>query len=138
MAAADRMKRRKGAATCPRQIPERSQSSATTILPHCRASGSALDAENRSVAIEGATLLYRRFGNAGAEAALVERLAQDREVTLVANGDNDTMMITENSYLLAHHIPNVQLRIYPDAGHAFLNQYPELFPDHVNAFLNGG
>jgi pimeloyl-ACP methyl ester carboxylesterase len=57
---------------------------------------------------------------------------------LVANGDNDTMMITENSYLLTHHIPNAQLRIYPDAGHGFLNQYPELFADHVNAFLNGG
>jgi pimeloyl-ACP methyl ester carboxylesterase len=48
------------------------------------------------------------------------------------------MMITENSYLLAHHIPNAQLRIYPDAGHGFLNQYPELFADHVNAFLTGG
>jgi hypothetical protein len=34
--------------------------------------------------------------------------------TLVANGDNDTMMITENSYLLAHHLPNAQLRIYGD------------------------
>jgi hypothetical protein len=30
--------------------------------------GSALDAENRSVAIEGATLVYRRFGNAETEA----------------------------------------------------------------------
>jgi pimeloyl-ACP methyl ester carboxylesterase len=52
--------------------------------------------------------------------------------------DNDTMMITENSHLLAHHLPNAQLRISPDAGHGFLNQYPELVADHVNAFLNGG
>jgi pimeloyl-ACP methyl ester carboxylesterase len=37
-----------------------------------------------------------------------------------------------------HHIPNAQLRICPDAGHGFLNQYPELFAAHVNAFLNGG
>jgi pimeloyl-ACP methyl ester carboxylesterase len=66
------------------------------------------------------------------------RLGAITQPTLVANGDNDTMMITENSYLLAHHIPNAQLRIYPDAGHGFLNQYPELFADHVNAFLNGG
>jgi pimeloyl-ACP methyl ester carboxylesterase len=57
---------------------------------------------------------------------------------LPTNGDNDTMMHTENSYLLAHHLPNAQLRIYPDLGHGFLDQYPELFVDHVKAFLNGG
>ena len=58
--------------------------------------------------------------------------------TFVANGDNDRWMITENSRLLAHHLPNSELRIYPDSGHGFLDQYPELFADHVNSFLNGG
>jgi pimeloyl-ACP methyl ester carboxylesterase len=57
--------------------------------------------------------------------------------TLVANRDNDPMMITENSYLLARDVPNAQLRIYPDAGDGFLDQYPEQFADHVNAVLNG-
>ena len=66
------------------------------------------------------------------------RLAAITQPTLVANGDNDTMMITENSYLLAHHLPNAHLRIYPDAGHGFLNQYPEQFADHVASFLDGG
>jgi pimeloyl-ACP methyl ester carboxylesterase len=66
------------------------------------------------------------------------RLAAITMPVLVANGDNDPMMITENSYLLAHHLPNAQLRIYPDAGHGFLDQYPEQFADHVNAFLGGG
>ena len=47
------------------------------------------------------------------------------------------MMITQNSHLLADHLPNAQLRIYPDAGHGFLDQYPNEFADHVNAFLNG-
>ena len=58
--------------------------------------------------------------------------------TFVANGDNDRGMITENSHLLAHHLPNSELRIYPDSGHGFLDQYPELFADHVKSFLNGG
>jgi pimeloyl-ACP methyl ester carboxylesterase len=49
-----------------------------------------------------------------------------------------TMVITGNSRLLAHHLPNAQLRIYPDSGHGFLDEYPELFGDHVCAFLNGG
>ncbi len=65
----------------------------------------------------------------------LNRLAGITQPTFVANGDNDTMMHTQNSYLLAEHLPNAQLRIYPDAGHGFLNQYPELFAADVHAFL---
>jgi pimeloyl-ACP methyl ester carboxylesterase len=65
----------------------------------------------------------------------LNRLAGITQRTLVANGDNDTMMHTQNSRLLAERLPNAQLRIYPDAGHGFLNQYPELFADDVHAFL---
>ena len=46
------------------------------------------------------------------------------------------MMHTKNSQLLAERLPNAHLRIYTDANHGFLNQYPELFADHVTAFLN--
>jgi pimeloyl-ACP methyl ester carboxylesterase len=66
----------------------------------------------------------------------LNRLAGITQPAFVANGDNDTMMHTHNSYLLAEHLPNAQLRIYPDAGHGFLNQYPELFADDVHAFLD--
>ena len=65
----------------------------------------------------------------------LNRLAGITQPALVANGDNDTMMHTENSHLLAGRLPNAQLRIYPDAGHGFLDQYPELFADDVQAFL---
>jgi pimeloyl-ACP methyl ester carboxylesterase len=65
----------------------------------------------------------------------LNRLAGITQPTFVANGDNDTMMHTQNSHLLAEQLPNAQLRIYPDAGHGFLNQYPELFADHIRAFL---
>jgi pimeloyl-ACP methyl ester carboxylesterase len=65
----------------------------------------------------------------------LNRLAGITQPTFVANGDNDTMMHTQNSHLLAERLPNAQLRIYPDAGHGFLDQYPELFADHVRAFL---
>jgi pimeloyl-ACP methyl ester carboxylesterase len=71
------------------------------------------------------------------EPSKLARLGAITQPTLVANGDDDPMMITENSHLLAHHLPNAQLRIYPDAGHGFLDQYPTEFADHVNAFLNG-
>jgi pimeloyl-ACP methyl ester carboxylesterase len=65
----------------------------------------------------------------------LNRLAGITQPTLVANGDNDTMMHTQNSHLLAERLPNARLRIYSDAGHGFLNQYPELFADEVHAFL---
>lgn len=68
----------------------------------------------------------------------LSRLAAIIQPTLIAAGDNDPLMITENSRLLAQHLPNAQLRIYPDSGHGFLDQYPEQFADHVRAFLNGG
>jgi pimeloyl-ACP methyl ester carboxylesterase len=65
----------------------------------------------------------------------LNRLAGITQPTFVANGDNDTMMHTQNSHLLAERLPNAQLRIYPDANHGFLNQYPEEFADDVHAFL---
>jgi pimeloyl-ACP methyl ester carboxylesterase len=65
----------------------------------------------------------------------LNRLAGITQPTLVANGDNDTMMHTQNSHLFAERLPDARLRIYPDAGHGFLNQYPELFADDIRAFL---
>jgi pimeloyl-ACP methyl ester carboxylesterase len=65
------------------------------------------------------------------------RLAAITQPTFIAAGDADQLMITQNSHLLADHLPNSQLRIYPDSGHGFLDQYPEQFADHVRVFLNG-
>jgi pimeloyl-ACP methyl ester carboxylesterase len=70
------------------------------------------------------------------DASKLNRLAGITQPTLVANGDEDTMMHTQNSQLLAEHLPSAELRIYPDAGHGFLNQYPEQFAGHVHAFLD--
>jgi pimeloyl-ACP methyl ester carboxylesterase len=66
----------------------------------------------------------------------LDKLAAIIQPSFVAIGDNDTMMHTENSQLLADRLPNAHLRIYADANHGFLSQYPELFADHVTAFLN--
>ena len=55
---------------------------------------------------------------------------------LVTNGNNDVMVPTKNSYILAEHLPKAQLIIYPDSGHGHLFQFPELFAENVNSFLN--
>jgi pimeloyl-ACP methyl ester carboxylesterase len=57
--------------------------------------------------------------------------------TLVVNGNNDVMIPTINSFFLSQHIPNAQLIIYPDSGHASHFQYPELFALHARTFLDG-
>jgi pimeloyl-ACP methyl ester carboxylesterase len=70
------------------------------------------------------------------DATKLNRLAGIRQPVLVANGDNDRMIPTESSRLLAERLPNAQLRIYPDAGHGFLFQYPTEFAGEVDAFLS--
>ncbi|WP_433355821.1 alpha/beta fold hydrolase [Microtetraspora malaysiensis] len=65
------------------------------------------------------------------------RLAGITQPTLVAAGDDDPMIPTVNSQLLADHLPNARLRIFSDAGHGFLFQYPRQFAALVQEFLNG-
>jgi pimeloyl-ACP methyl ester carboxylesterase len=71
------------------------------------------------------------------DAAKLARLTAITQPTLVAHGDNDVMVPTANAYLLAGHIPNAELVIYPDANHGFLFQYPHEFAAKVTAFLAG-
>ncbi len=70
------------------------------------------------------------------DASRLNRLAGITQPTLVANGDDDQMMHTQNSRLLAEQLRNAELRIYPDANHGFLFQYPHEFAAEVNAFLS--
>jgi pimeloyl-ACP methyl ester carboxylesterase len=46
------------------------------------------------------------------------------------------MVPTINSFTLSQHIPNAQLIIYPDSGHASHFQYPDLFLAHARLFLD--
>jgi pimeloyl-ACP methyl ester carboxylesterase len=67
-----------------------------------------------------------------------ERFAELKSIaqpTLVVNGSKDVMIPTINSFTLSQHIPNAQLIIYPDSGHAS-HQYPDLFLLHARTFLD--
>jgi pimeloyl-ACP methyl ester carboxylesterase len=70
------------------------------------------------------------------DSSRLNRLAGITQPTLVANGDNDRMIPTINSQVLTDHIPGARLRIFPDAAHGFLFQYPTEFAMLVNGFLN--
>ena len=67
----------------------------------------------------------------------LERLRGITQPTLIVQGDNDLMIPTSGSYLMAGLIPDTQIRIYPDAAHASLFQYPEQYAADVNTFLRG-
>ncbi|KQM67677.1 alpha/beta hydrolase [Sphingomonas sp. Leaf17] len=59
-----------------------------------------------------------------------------RQPVLVANGDHDIMVPSENSRDLARRIPGADLVLYPDAGHGGIFQYHDLFADRAIAFLD--
>lgn len=54
---------------------------------------------------------------------------------LVANGDHDIMVPSENSADLARRIPSAQLVLYPDASHGGIFQYHDAFLTKARAFL---
>jgi pimeloyl-ACP methyl ester carboxylesterase len=62
-------------------------------------------------------------------------LSRIHHPVLVANGDDDRMVPTSNSYDLANRIPNATLRIYPDAGHGGIFQFHERFVPDALEFL---
>ena len=62
-------------------------------------------------------------------------LAGIQQPVLVANGDDDRMVPTSNSYDLARRLPNATLRIYPDAGHGGIFQFHERFVREALEFL---
>jgi pimeloyl-ACP methyl ester carboxylesterase len=65
----------------------------------------------------------------------LQRLTGIQSPTLVIQGDNDLMIPTKLSYLLAGLIPDAQIRIYTDAAHGFLFQYPAEVAADVDTFL---
>ena len=65
-----------------------------------------------------------------------KHLREIRQPTFILNGSNDVMIPTINSWYMAQNIPNAQLFIYPDAGHAAQYQYPEQFLKHAIQFLD--
>jgi pimeloyl-ACP methyl ester carboxylesterase len=62
-------------------------------------------------------------------------LREIKQPTFILNGVNDVMIPTINSWHMSQNIPNAQLFIYPDAGHAAQFQYPNRFLNHAIQFL---
>ncbi|KAF7563321.1 hypothetical protein G7046_g795 [Stylonectria norvegica] len=73
-----------------------------------------------------------------AKDASYDRFDELRMPVLIANGNDDLLLPTENSILMWKKLSkaDAQLHLYPDAGHAFLYQYAIEFSRLVNDFLD--
>lgn len=64
-------------------------------------------------------------------------LSQIHQPTLIVHGNKDVVVMPINAFLLAEHLPNAQLIMYPDASHGAQSQHAEVFLEHARLFLNG-
>jgi pimeloyl-ACP methyl ester carboxylesterase len=54
---------------------------------------------------------------------------------LVVQGNKDVVVMPINAFLLAEHLPNAQLIMYPDASHGVQSQHADVFLEHAKLFL---
>ncbi|PKK54432.1 hypothetical protein CI102_918 [Trichoderma harzianum] len=64
-----------------------------------------------------------------------DRLADLKMPVLVANGHDDYMLPTVNSWVIQQKVPNGTLIVYPRSGHGFLFHFPTQFGSDVLNFL---
>ncbi|KWH18666.1 alpha/beta fold hydrolase [Burkholderia multivorans] len=68
---------------------------------------------------------------------VAQKLSRIRQPVLVTNGDDDRMIPTANSFVLAQGLPNATLIVYPNSGHGALFQYAQTYVAHVTELLRG-
>ncbi|KAG6362965.1 hypothetical protein INS49_008060 [Diaporthe citri] len=66
--------------------------------------------------------------------ALLQSIQKD---VLVTNGDNDLIVPTKNSYILARQLPRANFVMFPSSGHGHLFQYAGYYTKLVGEFLDG-
>jgi pimeloyl-ACP methyl ester carboxylesterase len=56
--------------------------------------------------------------------------------TLIVHGNKDIVVLPINAFILAEHLPNAQLIVYPDSNHGAQYQHAEVFLKHAKLFLS--
>ena len=64
-------------------------------------------------------------------------LGQIQQPTMIVHGTKDVVVMPINAFLLAEHLPNAQLIMYPDASHGAQSQHADVFLEHARLFLDG-
>jgi pimeloyl-ACP methyl ester carboxylesterase len=55
---------------------------------------------------------------------------------LVVHGTKDIVVVPINAFILAKHLPDAQLIMYPDSNHGAQYQHADLFLKHAKMFMN--
>jgi pimeloyl-ACP methyl ester carboxylesterase len=63
-------------------------------------------------------------------------LPKIKHPTLVVHGTKDIVVQPVNAFILAEHLPDAQLIMYPDSSHGAQYQHAELFLKHAKLFLS--
>jgi pimeloyl-ACP methyl ester carboxylesterase len=58
--------------------------------------------------------------------------------TLIVHGNKDIVVTPINAFILAEHLANAQLIMYPDSSHGAFYQHRKAFLEHVKTFLRDG
>jgi pimeloyl-ACP methyl ester carboxylesterase len=90
-----------------------------------------------SIKAAGAQLEALREWGAIPSTGRYAMLARIHQRTLIGHGSKDIVVLPINAFLLAQHLPDAQLVMYPDASHGAQSQHAEIFLDHARLFLNG-
>lgn len=64
-----------------------------------------------------------------------DRLPQIQAPTLVINGEDDALIPSENSRIMAERIPDAELVLFASAGHLYFDELPEESAESVIDFL---
>ncbi len=75
------------------------------------------------------------LGWAKPDANALNELKAIKQSVLIVEGRDDILVPVVNSFNLYKNLPNAKLSLYPDAGHASLFQYPDLFLQEAVPFL---
>lgn len=93
--------------------------------------------ENGGAGLKAMAAAERGFNDLAKRAdASYDRLAELKIRIFIAQGSDDFIVLTVNSFWMQQLIPDGGLKIHPDSGHGFLYQYAEEFGGDVNRFLN--
>jgi pimeloyl-ACP methyl ester carboxylesterase len=63
-------------------------------------------------------------------------LGQIQQPTLIVHSSKDVVVMSINAFLLAEHLPNAQLNMYPDPSHGAQSQHADVFLEHARLFLD--
>ncbi len=96
------------------------------------------DGRDAMPSIESKNAQYEAVKNWGVpDWEAVERISHISQPTLILQGDDDIMIPTSASHLMAGLIPDSRITIYPDASHGSIFQYAADASRRTLTFLNG-